>query len=59
MVPRGGDQCWHVHFDNRTGDMWAGNYADCNLVTETMENQRMPVPDSVRMQATSAAFHKN
>ena len=52
----GGDQCWWLNFDNRTGAMSAGRYADCNLVTETNENQTRTVPDSVRMQAISAAF---
>ena len=58
VVPRGiGDQCWRLTFDNRTGAMWAGRYADCNDVTQTNENQIRPVPDSGRMQAISAAFH--
>jgi len=52
-----GDKCWRLNFDNRTGAMWAGRYADCNLVTQTNENQTRPVPDSMRMQAISAAFH--
>lgn len=58
VVSRGiGDKCWRLNFDNRTGSMWAGRYADCNLVTQTNENQTRTVPDSVRMQAISAAFH--
>ena len=57
VVSRGiGDQCWRLTFDNRTGAMWAGRYADCNLVTETNENSTRPVPDPGRMQAISAAF---
>jgi hypothetical protein len=58
VVQRGGDQCWRLNFDNRTGAMWAGRYADCNLVTATNENQRRLTPDPERMGAISAAFHK-
>lgn len=59
VVSRGiGDQCWRLTFDNRTGAMRAGRYADCNLVTQTNENRIKPVPDSGRMQAISAAFHR-
>jgi hypothetical protein len=58
VVQRGADQCWRLNFDNRTGAMWAGRYADCNLVTATNENQTRTVPDSVRMQAIAAAFHR-
>lgn len=57
VVPRGsGDQCWRLTFDNRTGAMRAGRYADCNAITETMENRQKPLLDSDRVQAISAAF---
>jgi len=58
VVPRGSSECWHLTFDNRTGTMQAGNYADCNDVTETMENQKKPVLESGRIQAISAAFQR-
>ncbi len=59
VVPRGGSQCWRLAFDNRTGTMRAGSYADCNDVTETIESQQKPVLESGRIQAISASFHRN
>ena len=58
-MPPDSDRCWHLHFDNRNGNMWAGSYAACNDVTETMEIQQKPMPETGHMQAIRATFQKN
>jgi hypothetical protein len=58
VVPRGSPDCWRLMFDNRNGRLWGGGYVDCNVVTQTNENQVHQSMGWLRMQAIGNIFQK-
>ena len=56
LVPRSGDECRKLIFDNRTGIMWEGGSFDCYTMAKTRGPQE--TLGIARMQALHAAFHK-
>jgi hypothetical protein len=56
LVPRSGDECRKLLFDNRSGMMWEGGSFDCYAVAKM--NESRPTLGYMRMKAIHSSFHK-
>jgi hypothetical protein len=58
MVPRSGDECRRLTFDNRTGSMWEGGSIDCDDFAKMDKTRGQGAISYVRMQAIHDTFHR-
>jgi len=58
MVPRSGDECRRLIFDNRTGTMWEDGYIDCYAFAKMDATRGQGSMSYVRMQAIHDTFHR-
>ena len=56
IVPPGGEKCWELQIDNRTGRMWEKGYVNCYEAASPPEKNPNSAISSQRMNAIGNAF---
>ncbi|MGE3148269.1 MAG: hypothetical protein AB7K04_04305 [Pseudorhodoplanes sp.] len=56
LVPRRGNECQHLLFDNRSGQIWYGGSVDCELALSHTGGEKAKAWSIARAEAIRGAF---